>query len=42
LYLLPLDGVLSLFFPKDGPHCRTWNPQGGVGSRSNSSHLTFI
>jgi len=25
----------------DGPHCGTWNPWGGVGSRSNSSHLTY-
>ncbi len=25
---------------RDGPHCRTQDPGGGVGSRSNSSHLT--
>jgi len=27
---------------RDGSHCRTWNLRGGVGSRSNSSHLTYI
>jgi len=25
---------------RDCPHCGTWNRWGGVGSRSNSSHLT--
>ncbi len=25
----------------DGPHCRTQDPGGMVGSRSNSSHLTY-
>ncbi len=25
----------------DGPHCRTQDPGGVVGSRSNSSHLTY-
>jgi len=35
--------LVSLFIPRlrDGPHCRTWNPGGEAGSRSNSSHFTY-
>jgi len=36
-----IKGTGKLQIGRDGPHCRTWNPQGGVGSRSNSSHLTL-
>jgi len=43
---LEFVGKPYLFVPwkacnRDGPHCRTWNPGGGVGFRSNSSHLTY-
>ncbi len=42
-HLWPQIDILSerLHVYWDGPHCRTQDPGGMVGSRSNSSHLTY-